>query len=125
MSNSVSVRADSGFLFLDLRTTEGKSELRRQIACQVGTRFRGSQLTAPAERLVGLIEARRYATAILERAYIDIDHRAALARFYRLRHRDTGGRCVRVHLFECWIDESKLECLTDDEIRYQRRFDEN
>lgn len=117
------VREYEAFVFLDLTTPGGRKELRRQVDCQDGARPGRSGLTPPAERLLDLIETRGYSAAVLEHDYIDIDHRAALARFYRLRHRDTAARCVRVHLFEKPVDRTSLETgLQKDEIESYRGF---
>ena len=62
----------------------------------------------PVEQMLLLI-VKQCKTAVLERDYIDVDHRACLTRFYRLRHRDTRTRCTRVHLFGEVIARENLE----------------
>ena len=98
---------------LNLRTRSGRDELRRQVANH-------GDVSAPAERLLSLIENRNYASAIVEPDYIDVDHHAALARFYRLRHRDTAARCVRVHLFESPVAD--VDELSQDQMDSYRGF---
>jgi hypothetical protein len=80
------------------------------------------ELSQPAQRLLSLLLASDTATIVVEDSYVDVDHRAALSRFYRLRHFDTQARCKRLHFFAAPVALQDLDSLSNAQLNSYRGF---